>query len=213
MSLDDFEFDHARAAVFDSLADGWDERVARPSTEALSQLIDSIEINGKVVLDIGSGTGVLLSAVTSKSPAKWIACDLSQRMLDILRERHEGRIAGLETLRADAHCLPLCDDTIDVVLCNGVYPHFRDKRRALLEIRRVLRPSGALIINHFVGRDTVNRIHGSSENEVLRVDLLPPACELVELLRSIGFVVLSQTDTGDLYRVVATLPAEELDQW
>ena len=69
MSLDDLEFDHARAAVFDSLADGWDERVARPSTEALSQLIDLIEINGKVVLDIGSGTGVLLSAVTSKSPA------------------------------------------------------------------------------------------------------------------------------------------------
>lgn len=206
MSCDNSEFDCARATVFDSLADEWDHRVTPPSAEALSQLIDSIEIDGKTVLDIGSGTGVLLSAVAGRSPKKWIACDLSQRMLEILRERYEGKIAGLVTLQADAHSLPLRDDNVDVVLCNGVYPHFHDKRRALSEIRRVLRPSGVLIINHFVCRDRVNSIHGSSENEVLRVDLLPPAIELVELLNSIGFTASHYTDTDDLYRIRATLP-------
>ena len=170
MSLDDLEFDHARAAVFDSLADGWDERVARPSTEALSQLIDLIEINGKVVLDIGSGTEFfcqcLPKARPSGSPVTFSENARNpQRKIRRKDSRPGDSQSGFTACRSVATAL--------MSSCATVYPHFRDKRRALLEIRRVLRPSGALIINHFVGRDTVNRIHGSSQNEVLRVDLLP----------------------------------------
>jgi ubiquinone/menaquinone biosynthesis C-methylase UbiE len=201
------EFDTKRAAVFDAMAEWWDQRVIPPRPELLSELLDSVGVDGKTVLDVGSGTGVLLSAAMHRKPSIWIACDLSERMLEVLRAKYGHSMPSLVTLRADAHSLPLDDGSVDVAICNGVYPHFHDKRRALEEIHRVLRPSGSLIINHFVSRETVNSIHLSSENEVLRADLLPPATELASLLTSIGFVVSSCTDTGELYRVTAVLPA------
>lgn len=196
-------FDKTRAEIFDKMADTWDRRVNSPSPESLAELLDSLRIEGKIVLNIGSGTGVLLSAVGGRRPEKWIACDLSQRMLEILGAKHAGRLPFLELLRADAHSLPLDDDCIDVVICNGVFPHFHDKRRALLEIRRVLRPGGTLVINHFISREEVNRIHSSSEAEILRGDLLCPAGDLAQLLSSIGFTVTDCIDTDELYRVSA----------
>jgi len=211
MSLNRFEtpdrtgFDLARAAVFDSMADTWDERASQPPFEALAGLLDSVGIDGSVVLDIGSGTGVLLSALEGRNPKKWIACDLSKKMLEVLSAKYRGKVPGLELLLADAHSLPLEDNSVDVVICNGVYPHFRDKRRALLEIRRVLKPGGILAINHFVSRAKVNAIHSSSEAEILRGDLLPPASEVAELLASMGFAVTCCVDTDELYRVTAVL--------
>lgn len=201
------EFDAERAAAFDAMAEWWDQRVTPPRPELLSELLDSVDVDGKTVLDIGSGTGVLLSAVAHRRPRVWIACDLSERMLEMLKAKYSQSVPGLVTLRADAHSLPLDNDSVDIVICNGVYPHFHDKTRALKEISRVLRPPGSLVVNHFVSRERVNDIHAASENEILRADLLPPATELASLLTSIGFEVSSCTDTEELYRVTALLPS------
>lgn len=199
-------FDHARAAIFDELAPEWDNHVKAPDREALQELVDLLDIDGLVVLDIGAGTGVLLQAVEDRAPARWIACDISKRMLEILQNKYQGKIKGLEILVADSQDLPLDDQSVDRVVCNGVFPHFADKAAALLEIYRVLKPGGLLVINHFAGRDKINQIHGSSSNEVLRSDLLMTMDELRSLLQSTGFEVLSTVDSDELCRAVVKRP-------
>jgi ubiquinone/menaquinone biosynthesis C-methylase UbiE len=50
-------------------------------------------------------------------------------------------------LRADAGALPLASDSMDHVLLIGVLGEFPDRRRALHEIVRVLRPAGRLSVS------------------------------------------------------------------
>jgi len=50
------------------------------------------------------------------------------------------------SVRLDLTRLPFADRTFDAVLCNHVLEHVPDDRRALAELRRVLRPSGWAIL-------------------------------------------------------------------
>jgi len=50
------------------------------------------------------------------------------------------------TMRADITDLPRPDNAYDVVICNHVLEHVPDDRRAMREVRRVLRPGGWTIL-------------------------------------------------------------------
>ncbi|HEX7085346.1 MAG TPA: class I SAM-dependent methyltransferase [Vicinamibacterales bacterium] len=50
------------------------------------------------------------------------------------------------SVRLDLTRLPFADRTFDAVLCNHVLEHVPDDRRAMAELRRVLRPSGWAIL-------------------------------------------------------------------
>lgn len=67
------------------------------------------------------------------------------------------RISGLEyirsdfagsrtTIRLDVAAIPFQDDSFDIVLCNHVLEHVADDRRAMRELRRVLKPGGWAIM-------------------------------------------------------------------
>lgn len=77
-------------------------------------LINVADVKGKTVLDIGAGTGVLLNAGLASCPKRWIACDLSSQMLQILNEKFQDNPA-LITLHTDVHKLPLQSQSVDTV--------------------------------------------------------------------------------------------------
>jgi SAM-dependent methyltransferase len=55
------------------------------------------------------------------------------------------RSRGIDVVRGDAHRLPFADGCFDVVLACDVLEHLADDRRAIRELRRVLRPEGTLV--------------------------------------------------------------------
>ncbi|MDQ6778955.1 MAG: class I SAM-dependent methyltransferase [Actinomycetota bacterium] len=100
------------------------------------------------VVDIGAGTG-LLALAAAPDVRRVSALDISPAMC----RRLEAKVAGLsgvnvDVLVANATELPLADGSADVVLSNYCFHHVcdADKRRALDEITRVLRPGGRLVI-------------------------------------------------------------------
>jgi len=52
----------------------------------------------------------------------------------------------LAKLKMDIHQIPLKDNSIDVIFCNHVLEHVEDDKKALSEIKRVLRPGGWAIL-------------------------------------------------------------------
>ncbi|HHW14144.1 MAG TPA: class I SAM-dependent methyltransferase, partial [Firmicutes bacterium] len=155
---------------------------------------------GDCVLDVGTGTGLLLPYLLASGPAKVIACDLSREMLRIAAGKH-GASGVVEFLHADAGNLPLPDGAVDVIVCNGVYPHFNDRRATLMELHRVAAPGARLAISHFGGRDFVNRVHASSDNEAVRGDLLETSGEVACLMEACGFATTQVIDTPELFLV------------
>lgn len=99
------------------------------------------------VLDIGAGTG-LLTLAAAPCAARVIALDISPAMCRHLQDKLERlEVGNAEVIVANATRLPLGDASLDVVISNYCFHHLADpdKRRALDEIERVLRPGGRLV--------------------------------------------------------------------
>jgi ubiquinone/menaquinone biosynthesis C-methylase UbiE len=108
---------------------------------------------GDVVLDVGSGSGTdaLIAASLVGETGKVWALDntpaMSQKLDATLTQ---AGIQNVETLQGDAETIPLPDASVDVVTSNGVLNLVPDKRRAISEIFRVLRPGGCVQIADIV---------------------------------------------------------------
>ena len=96
------------------------------------------------ILDIACGTGLWLEMLTKRhSDAELFGIDSVPAMLDVARRRMGQRATLLE---ADAAELPFSDGGFQLVTTTNALHYFADVHSALLEIRRVLVPSGNLII-------------------------------------------------------------------
>jgi SAM-dependent methyltransferase len=100
---------------------------------------------GESVLDIGCGAGFdSLIAARQVGPAgSVIAIDMTAAMLTKTRAgAADLRLANVETRLGYAESLPVQDESIDVVISNGVINLCPDKVQAMREIWRVLKPGG-----------------------------------------------------------------------
>lgn len=100
---------------------------------------------GETVVDIGSGAG-LDSVIAAKSvgPAgEVIGVDMTVDMLErAARSADQLGLQNLEFREGRAEKLPIPDDSVDLVISNGVLNLVPDKARAYREIHRILKPGG-----------------------------------------------------------------------
>jgi len=104
---------------------------------------------GDTVLDIGSGSGtdVLLAARTVGDRGYAIGLDMTAAMLEKLATCVTAAgVSNVRLLEGNAEKIPLPDASVDVVTSNGVLNLVPDKRAALAEIHRVLKPGGRVQI-------------------------------------------------------------------
>lgn len=97
------------------------------------------------VLEVGGGPGWLWVENRTRIPPGWriTLTDLSPGMINAAR----ANLAGDSRFRirtADVQALPFASETFDAVIANHMLYHVPDRDGALAEIRRVLRPGGAL---------------------------------------------------------------------
>lgn len=97
----------------------------------------------KFILDIGCGTGELLFQLQSRMTADFAGLDLSDNMLQIARQKM-GK--DVELRQGDAENLPWEASRFDLVCCTLSFHHYPQPKKALAEMRRVLKPGGMLLL-------------------------------------------------------------------
>lgn len=135
---------HEVAAMFDGVAGGYDransfmtfgfDRRWRTTT---SRVLDAKR--GERVLDLAAGTGVSTSEY-ARGGAWCLAADFSIGMLQ------HGKKRGLPMVAADALRLPFADESFDAATISFGIRNFVDTKAALVELLRVVKPGGRLVI-------------------------------------------------------------------
>ncbi len=112
----------------------------------LAACIDTLNVAGRQVLEIGLGEGSESERLIRQG-AHWTGVDLTAESVDRVRSRLTVRELPYRDLRQGSVLgLPFADDTFDMVFSHGVLHHVPDIKQAQHEIHRVLRPSGELVI-------------------------------------------------------------------
>jgi len=137
------------ASMFDSLASRYDVMDAlmtggldRVWMTALRKAVAPHP--GERILDLAAGTGAS-SAALAKGGAEVVACDLSEGMIEVGRERHP----EIEFVHGNAMDLDFEDGSFDAVTISWGLRNIPDPELALREMARVVRPRGRLVVLEF----------------------------------------------------------------
>ena len=93
------------------------------------------------VVDVGSATGDLLSAIRARGNPSVLGVEPSEHAARLARER-----AGIETITGTLEDAQLPSNSVDVLLMSHTIEHLPSPTRTLAEIGRVLSPDGTLIL-------------------------------------------------------------------
>jgi SAM-dependent methyltransferase len=162
------------------------------------------DLSGRDIVDLGCGTGRLEAVLLPRlQGGTVVAVDFSPAM-----------IAAAACRTGDPRVWWLCRDVLgtglasasaDVVLCFDAFPHFSDGGAVLREVARWLRPGGAFLLWHDVGRERLADVHRRAGPPVDN-DLLPPVEELVVLGRTAGLDAEIAAEDESSYTFLARRP-------
>lgn len=136
---------HSTVSYYDEYSRSYDgER-----REGYYSLINDLEFEkieplarGRKTLEIGCGTGLILERVHPIAQEA-VGVDISSGMLSECRRK------GLSVREASATKLPFEDDSFDLTYSFKALAHVPEIREAILEIVRVTRPGGHLVLEFY----------------------------------------------------------------
>jgi malonyl-CoA O-methyltransferase len=112
------------------------------------------------VLDLGAGTGLAAASIKRRYPRATVtAADIAAPMLQLAR-RHSRRWRPIHCIEADARQLPFEDAGFDLVFSNRMLQWLQPPDAALVEMRRVLKPGGLLLLSSF-GPETLQELRAA----------------------------------------------------
>lgn len=103
-----------------------------------------------VLVDLGAGSGH--TSIACAPLVKWvISVDPSDDMLStIISQAKSNNVTNIVTRKSFSESLPFSDGSVDIVVSRFSTHHWLDVRKSFMEISRVLKPGGLLIISDTV---------------------------------------------------------------
>ena len=128
--------EHTKTVIEDCFSGKFDERCF------------PINLKNKTVLDLGCGPGFWVEQISKQNPKKIIACDLTQKAIDLAKKRCDFlSINNIEFVKGNAENLPFDDNKFDFINCQGVIHHTPDTQKAIQEIKRCLKSGGTFSVS------------------------------------------------------------------
>jgi ubiquinone/menaquinone biosynthesis C-methylase UbiE len=157
------------------------------------------------ILDIGAGKGDVAAMVQQTGPCDVYALDPDKKRIEIAQRAHP----SLKTCVSGSESIPYGDGFFDRVYSTMAVHHFANQEKSFVEIARVLKPGGTLVVLDVSSKSFMGRVGHFVGSTILRVHLhfMNPE-ELVAMLGREGeFVVKDTKKSGPGYLVQAVKAA------
>lgn len=168
-------------AFFDRCAPQWDAEMIR-SDEIIGKILDGAAVTeGKHILDVACGTGVLVPDYLKRNVATVTGIDISAEMIRIAREKFSVEKYATEEVWQDAveqerltNVKFICGDVeeteferqFDCIMIYNAFPHFPEPERLVRGLVRFLKPEGTLTVAHGMSRAMIDRHHEGAASKV-----------------------------------------------
>ena len=183
-------------AFFDRLAPDWDAEMIR-SDEIIAAILDKAEVSaGKDVLDVATGTGVLIDDYLARGVASVTGIDISPNMARIAQGKYPQE--NVKILCGDVERTDF-DRLFDCVVVYNAFPHFPDPARLIARLAALLKPGGTLTVAHGMSREKIDAHHHGAASRVSNG--LMPAEELSEIFAA-HLTVTAVISDDRMYQVV-----------
>lgn len=142
--------------------------VQRHSLQMYHYLALKTDIQGKDVLEVGSGRGGGAKHVASAlQPASYIGMDLAQSAVDLAKKLH--KVSNLTFIQGSAESIPLPDNSKDVVMNVESCHAYGSVDKFLSEVKRVLKPGGYLLLVDFRSAENMDLLKSQLANSGLEL--------------------------------------------
>ena len=99
-------------------------------------------VEHKTILDCGCGTGRFTDLFVQQG-AKVVGMDISENMVKIAKKK----APSAEFIIGDVFSTPFGETQFDIVMCSQVLTHLHEYKKPLLEMKRVTKENGIIVID------------------------------------------------------------------
>jgi ubiquinone/menaquinone biosynthesis C-methylase UbiE len=119
---------------YDLTAEMYERRYTEEQEAKYKAALKTINVNGKTILDVGCGTGLLFSHVASEAQTV-VGVDVSSKLL-LQAKEHARKFPNVHLVQADADHLPFISSHFNVVFAFTVLQNMPKPLETLNEIKR-----------------------------------------------------------------------------
>ncbi|MFC1900932.1 class I SAM-dependent methyltransferase [Chloroflexota bacterium] len=173
--------------------------------ETLSRIIEKSSVrDSDVILDIGTGTGNLAIKFLEKG-CEVIGLDPSARMLEMAESKAEKWQGKYKTYLCENPFvgIPFPGQTFDTIVATFSIHHVNDdeKRLSVMEMKRVSKTDGQIIIGDFMFKDQADKLRALAEYDDMEEEYHPMLDTFPTMFKDEGFRVEIE-QVGDIVYIV-----------
>lgn len=148
---------------FDKCAPDWDKHMVKNLT-VINKILDNAGVEqGKNILDVACGTGVLFSDYLERNVSTIVGVDISPQMAKIAAEKF--RQNNIEVICGDVEEMKF-DRLFDCAVVYNAFPHFSDPDRLIKKLASMVKTGGTVTVAHGMSRKMLDRHHSGSAHKV-----------------------------------------------
>ena len=186
---------------FDNIAKEWDN-IIEVNEEKINTLLSKLDIKeNERVLDVGTGTGVLIPFIKKLNKNGYIrGVDLSNGMIEVARKKYK-HIPNLDFEIIDVEN-EVIKEKYNKIILYSMFPHLENKTKTIKTlVKNNLSENGKLMIAHSNSREFLNNMHKEKDEAVSEARLMPIDNQ-VKLFEYIGLNVVEAFENDQMYYLV-----------
>ena len=148
---------------FNKQAPFWDKNMIR-NEEVIDRILEYAQIEeGKDILDVACGTGVLILDYLTRNVKTVTAIDISPEMVKIAQKKFPQK--NVTIICGDVETTTFSKQ-FDCIMVYNAFPHFGEQRKLIEILSGLLKEGGTLTIAHGMSREQINQCHAGSASKV-----------------------------------------------